>query len=318
MSEISLKHTINRINSNEIDPVYSLFGNEAFLQHFFIDYISSKFLTENQSIAYMNLDDDKESLLLSELSSYSLFADKRIIVVRRIRKLSKNGKKELFDYIKFPNNNYCLILISETYDFKSALQKDLEKNTISIDVRVPFENKIKEWVIYYIKTKKYNINQEMVNDLVDKYGDSISHVINEIENLHLFGVEKSGYFQDSNKTYFLWQLQDAIGKKEAHKSLNIAKSLLNNGISLVQIISNLSNLFSQLLYKGNNHEKFKYTGLNKIITKNLNYYGKRYSFSEIKNAILVLRNYDVIYKSSSTKDAILLDMIIVKICKGIS
>jgi len=318
MSEISLKHTINRINSNEIDPVYSLFGNEAFLQRFFIDYISSKFLMENQSIAYMNLDDDKESLLLSELSSYSLFADKKIIVVRRIRKLSKNGKKELFDYIKSPNNNYCLILISETYDFKSALQKDLGKNTISIDVRVPFENKIKEWVIYYIKTKKYNINQEMVNDLVDKYGDSISHVINEIENLHLFGFGKSGYFQDSNKTYFLWQLQDAIGKKEAHKSLNIAKSLLNNGISLVQIISNLSNLFSQLLYKGNNQEKFKYTGLNKIITKNLKYYGKKYSFSEIKNAILVLRNYDVIYKSSSAKDTILLDMIIVKICKGIS
>ena len=76
MSEISLKNTINRINSNEIDAVYSLFGNEAFLQNFFIEYISSKFLNKNESIIYVNLDDDKESLLLSELSSYSLFSEK--------------------------------------------------------------------------------------------------------------------------------------------------------------------------------------------------------------------------------------------------
>ena len=317
MSEISLKHTINRINSNEIDSVYSLFGNEAFLQSFFIDFISSKFLEKKQSITYINLDDDKEALLLSELSSYSLFNEKKIIVVRRIRKLSKSAREELFEYFEFPNNNYCLILISENYDFKNSFQKYLQKNTTSIDVRVPFAGKIKEWVIYYIKTKKYNISMEVVNDLVDKYGDSISHVINEIENLYLFGFEETGYSQESDKTYFLWQLQDAMGKKEAHKSLDIAKSLLDNGVSLVQIISNLSNLFSQLLYKNDNQGTFKYTGLNKIITKNLKYYGRKYSFSEIKNAMLVLRNYDVIYKSSSIKDSIILDMIIIKICKGI-
>ena len=124
MSEISLQHTINRINSNEIEPIYSLFGNEAFLQNLFINHISSKFLEKNESITYINLDDDKESALLSELSSYSLFTEKKIIVTRRIKKLSKNGKKELFDYIKSPNDNYCLILISETYDFKNSLQKN--------------------------------------------------------------------------------------------------------------------------------------------------------------------------------------------------
>jgi len=317
MSEINLKHVINRINSNEIEPVYSLFGNEAFLQDFFIDYLSSNFLSDEQSVLYINLDDDKESLLLSELSSYSLFAEKKIIVARRIKKMSKNGKAELFDYLTFPNNNYCLVLISETYDFKNSFQKDLEKISTTIDVRVPFENKIKEWVCYYVKTKKYDIETEKIDDLVDKYGDSISHVINEIENLNLFGPDTLGYSQKSDKTYSLWQLQDSLGKKEANKSLNIAVSLLNNGVSLIQIISNLSNLFSQLLYN-NNQGKFYYTGLNKIITKNLNYYKKSYSFSEIKNAILVLRNYDIIYKSSSIKDTVLLNLIIVKICKGIS
>ena len=317
MPEISLKHTINRINSNEIGPIYSLFGSEAFLQKFFIDHISAKFLDKNQSIIYINLDDDKESLLLSELSSYSLFNEKKILIVRRIKKLSKNGKNELFDYIKSPNTNYCLILISETYDFKNSFQKELEKVSTIIDVRVPFENKIKEWIIYYIKTKKYNFDSIIINDLIDKYGDSISHVINEIENLHLFGTDDR-YYQKSDKTYFLWQLQDSIGNRDVSKSLVIANSLLNNGISLIQIITNLSNLFFQLLYKQKKRESFPYTGLNKIITKNLNYYNKKYSFSEIKSAIIVLRNYDIIYKSSSVKDLILLNIIIAKICQGIN
>ena len=85
--------------------------------------------------------------------------------------------------------NYCLILISETHDFKNTFQKQLEKTSTSIDIRVPFDNKIREWATYYVKTKKYNINSEIINDLVDKYGDSISHVVNEIENLYLFGLD---------------------------------------------------------------------------------------------------------------------------------
>jgi len=318
MATINFKHIINRINSNEIDAIYSLFGNEAFLQRFFIDHISAKFSSKNQLIIYINLDDDKESLLLSELSSYSLFAEKKLIIVRRIKKLSKNGKKELFDYIKSPNNNYCVILISETYDFKNSLQKELGKVSTCIDVRVPFDNKIREWATYYIKTKKYNINSETIIDLVDKYGDSISHVVNEIENLYLFGLDSPGYYKKSEKTYSLWQLQDAIGKKDISNSLVIGNSLLNNGISLVQVITGLSNLFFQLLYKDNNSNTFKYTGLNKIITNNLTYYNKKYSLSEVENAILVLRNYDIIFKSSSIKDSTILNIIITKIYSGIN
>ena len=318
MAEVNLKHTINRINSNEIEPIYSLFGNEAFLQKFFIDYISSKFLNKNESITYLNLDDDKESLLLSELSSYSLFNEKKVIIVRRIKKLSKNAKKELFDYIQSPNNYYCLILISEKYDFKNSFQKELEKICTTIDVRVPFENKIKEWVTYYVKTKKYKIDSTTINDLINKYGDSISHVINEIENLYLFGINDIGYHIKLEKTYFLWQLQDSIGKRHISDSLVIGNSLLDNGVSLIQIITNLSNLFFQLLYREKKSNSFKYTGLNKIITKNINYYNKQYSSCEIKNAILILRNYDIICKSSSVKDSIILNIIITKLCRGIN
>ena len=187
MAEVKLKHAINRIKSNKIEPIYSLFGNEAFLQKFFIDYISPKFLNNNESITYINLDDDKESKFLSELGEYSLFSEKKLIIVRRIKRITKTGKKELVDYINSPNKNYCIILISEKYDFKNSLQKQLEKSTTSIDVRVPFENKIKEWVTYYIKLKKYNVEQHIIDDLIDKYGDSISHVVNQLENLSLYG-----------------------------------------------------------------------------------------------------------------------------------
>ena len=51
--------------------------------------------------------------------------------------------------------------------------------------------------------------------------------------------------------------------------------------------------WSKKLYPKTPKGGFKYTGLNKIITKNLGYYNKKYSSSEIQNAILVLRNYDL-------------------------
>ena len=111
--------------------------------------------------------------------------------------------------------------------------------------------------------------------------------------------------------------ESTVGKKNISDSLIIGNSLLDNGVSLIQIINNLSNLFFQLLYREKKTNSFKYTGLNKIITKNINYYNKKYSMDEIKNAILILRNYDIIYKSSTIKDSIILNIVMTKICKGI-
>ena len=320
----SIGQLIKRIHSNEIAPAYSLFGNESFLQDFFIQELNTYFLGDSGTKKHISLDDDKQDQLLADLSAFSLFSERELLVVRQIKKLSLNARKELGDYLKNPNLDTCLVLISEVYDDRNALQKLLKSNTISVDMRVPFPSKMKEWVRFIVKSKKYKINDGTISNLIDLYGDSIAHVVNEIEKITLMvGTET---VIDDNiietqlsavREYHIWQLQDAIGSKDTEKSIPIVKSLIENGTGIPQLIINFTNLFQQLLwYSMGLRQTTGYTGLNKIISGNLNKYSRNFDQHEIESALLVLRKSDMLTKSTSLSPLSLIEPVIINICEG--
>ena len=57
---------------------------------------------------------------------------------------------------------------------------------------------------------------------------------------------------------------------------------------------------------------------NKIILKNLNTYGKKFSIDEILYSIKILRNCDLISKTTSMNERYLVHSIIVDICEGVN
>ena len=89
----SIGQLIKRIHSNEISPAYSLFGNESFLQDFFIQELTTYFLGDSGTKKHISLDDDKQDQLLADLSAFSLFSERKLLVVRQIKKLSLNARK---------------------------------------------------------------------------------------------------------------------------------------------------------------------------------------------------------------------------------
>ena len=321
----SIGQLIKRIHSNEIAPAYSLFGNESFLQDFFIQELATFFLCDSGIKKHISLDDDKQDQLLADLSAFSLFSERELIVVRQIKKLTTNARKELLDYLKSPNPDTCLVLIAEEYDNRNTLQKSLKSETILVDVRVPFPYKMKEWVSFIVKSKKYKINDGTISNLIDLYGDSIAHVVNEIEKITLM-VGTQTLIDDSiveaqlsaGREYHIWQLQDAIGSKDTEKSIFMVKSLIENGTGIPQLIINFTNLFQQLLWHSMGvRQSTEYTGLNKIISGNLNNYSRNFHQYEIESALLVLRKSDMLTKSTSLSPLSLIEPVIINICEGI-
>jgi len=321
----SIGQLIKRIHSNEISPVYSLFGNDSFLQDFFIQELVTYFLGDSGTKRHISLDDDREAQLLADLSAFSLFSERKLLVVRQIKKLSVNARKELVDYFKNPNCDTCLVLIAEDYDDRNSIQKLLKIHTLSVDVRVPFPSKMKKWIIFIIKSRGYNINDGTISNLIDLYGDSIAHVINEIEKITLMVGSKTKIDDtiietqlSAGREYHIWQLQDAIGCKNTGKSISIVKSLIENGTGIPQLVINFTNLFQQLLwYSMGVQESTGYTGLNKIISGNLNKYSRNFDQCEIEHALLVLRKSDMLTKSTSLSQLSLIEPVILNICEGI-
>jgi len=323
--KITSGQIIRRIRAGEISPVYTLCGGDPFLEDYIITELRNAFLNESGNKLHFSMDLDPSILLLRELSFISLFEEKRIIIVREIKKFrSDRDRKELMQYIKTPNNDTVLILISEEYDMRNSFLKQLAELSEFMDSRPPFEDEMKKWVRFILKNKQIQITESALGEYIQLYGDSIAHVINEAEKMALtlgegqeINNENSNQLGGNDRLYHLWNLQDSLGRKDLESSLTIIGSLLNNGTTITGIIVSIVFFYQQLLWKkmGRTHP-VGYTGINKIITSKIKHYDKRYTHNELIELMQELRKLDVLSKTTSLKDVSLLYPLMVKICQG--
>jgi len=323
--KITKGQVIRRIWAGEISPVYTLFGGDPFLEDYLISELRIAFLKGSSPKIHFSLDQDSPDLLFNELSSISLFEEKKMIIVREIKKLKNyGGRKELIKYFGSPNNNTILVLISEAYDMNNSFLKQISELSTFVDLRPPFENEMKKWVRYILNSKNIEISESALDEYIHLYGDSIAHVINEIEKMAL-NLGEGQKINDSNmsqldgydRIFHLWNLQDSLGNKDLKYALNIVESLLNNGTKITGILMSMVFLFQQMLWKKMGRSNpIGFTGINKIITSKLQYYDQLYTHTELIELLQELRKFDIISKSTSLKDISLLQPIMVKICKG--
>ena len=317
---------IRTIRAKKISSSYFLLGGEPFLEDCLIDELFNFFIGQHISKIHFSMDQDSFEDLLKELSSISLFQDKRIVVVRELKKIrSEKNRKEIIKYLDSPNLNIILILISDEYDIKNTFLNKISKFSKTVDVRTPFEREMKKWILFYLKKKKIKISNDVLDKYIEIYGDYISHVINEIRNTSIIlGADKE-INEDSihqlevyDRIFPLWSIQDSLGSKNLSLSLEILNSFLINGTKITVITINLVNLFKQiLLCKMGKVELIGYTGINKIIAKKLKIYEKRFSFNELAQILQELKTIDLLSKTVSINHQLLLEKFFVKICKGL-
>ncbi|MBC8213151.1 MAG: DNA polymerase III subunit delta [Candidatus Marinimicrobia bacterium] len=321
----SLGQIIRRVHSNELASVYCIFGNDAFLQDYFINEVSNKFLNGKGVKLHFTMDDDSESHLFGELATFSLFEEKRVFIIRQPKKISQRFRDELLEYLDNPKSCNLLLLISEEFDLKNAFLRNLSNKSTLVNVRAPFENEFKQWVNYFASKRNIKIAPDALNLLLELHGDSIANVFNEMEKISLvidentiIDVATINKISGLQREYHLWQLQESMGKKDLNMSIRIFSSLNENGVKLPQIIIGLSNLYQQMIWKIMGNDKSSgWTGLNAIITRELGNFQRNYNPKEIMDALRNLRKADLLTKTTSLSEVKILQPIIIKICKGI-
>ena len=319
--EFSVGKAIRSINEEGLKSAYFLRGDDFYLQNFFTKFVNKKF-DSSVKVKHIDLSDNNDvELLFNDLSSMSLFSSKNIFSIRNFSKLSKNNKDQLLSYFLNPSDDNVLIFILDDFLLKNKFLKDLHSKCIKVDTNTPFfNNKIRDWVKYYMQINKINLDSYVIDDLINSYGDNIANVINEIEKLFLITRKRDIKIDDykssyKNRNLKVWNLMDSIGKKDLYTSINVFDSLIINGISVIPIVSNLFAFYFMILNSYDNISVNDYR-INKTIQSKVKVYKSQYNESEILNIIIELRNIDVLSKTTSLDTKLLFHPFIVKICKG--
>ena len=313
--------TLRRIMAREVASVYSFFGQDYYFQDLIIDGISSVILSDEGEKNNFIIGVDNEEDVLNSLNSNSLFSQKTVIVVKNSKKIKSKFQSEIIDYCKAPVFDKALIFIFDDPYASNKFIDELSSLSTCVDMRTPFPNKMKEWARYYSKKNNFNLSEVVINQLIDNYGDNINNVINEIDKLYLYSngkMEKINSIINSNiykKENQVWKLLDSIGKRNISSSIDIYTQLYNNNTPTIRILLNLLDLFKELINVKLKIKEGKFIR-NKIILKNLNSYGRNFSTEQILNAVTLLRDCDLIIKTTSMDEKQFFHSILVEVCEG--
>ncbi len=251
---LSISDLQTSIGRGAVAPVYLFAGGEQFIADEAIGLLVDSVITAesrsfNLDIVYGSEVQSHEVLSIS--SAYPMIGDRRMVVVKEFDKLSK--PELLTEYINAPLDTTVLILVSEKPDFRKNPFRIFDDSSI-LNCAPLYENQIPAWITGRMSRLKKQIAPDAATALAGYVGTSLRQIANEIEKLDIYTADRNKIsLADVNavvgqsKAYNIFELQKAIGQKDAGTAIHIIERMIERGESPVMIISMLTRFFIGLL-----------------------------------------------------------------------
>lgn len=335
MPEVSFRDFQSRLERNLLSPVYLFHGEEDLLIEEGVDALIRKAVDPatrsfNLDIVYGSKTDAKSALAIA--SSFPMMSQRRVVVVKEFEKLAadETAKELLSAYLQRPLETTCLILIAPIPDFRRRPFTDLKKHAEVIECKPMYDNEIPAWILDRVRRQGKEIDLDAGQLLQAYAGNSLRAIQNEIEKLFLFiGDRKSISVEDvsqvvgATRGYTVFDLQNAIGRRDMKEAIRILERMLELGESHQLILVMLTRFFHQLWKVG--ELRSKRVSEREIATELRvpPFYVKQYlgfvtnfTAEHIEAGFKALLEADVELKSSSRDPHIVLDLLVYSLVRA--
>lgn len=317
-----------------IKPIYFLFGEDSYginsalteIKKTVEPLLSSDFDKETYYGSNSNLAD-----IITAAKTFPFGDGKKLIIVKNADEFKYSAKDETFiNYIKSPSDFSVLVFHyngkigrSDIEPFKSLIQKEFFYE--SAELR---SDSLLKWLIQYVEENNKSISRENAAFLIDIVGENRNLIESQLDKIFEYlGDSKEITFNSIEalatklKTYTIFNLIDAIDKKDNANALKIAHNLLDSSdMGIIGIIAMLNKHFSALLRieelemsNMSKEEKAKVTGTHPFYYQGLVNAARLYGRQKICDALESIYNADVQLKSSSLDEKTVLTILIAEI-----
>ena len=321
------------LEKKNYSPIYYLYGEEPFFIDVISDYIERNVLSDdekafNQQIVYGK--DITIDALIHYAREYPMMAERRVIIVKEAKELNRTIAN-LEPYVKNPSPTTLLVICYKygKIDGKTKLAKELNKY-VSLESKKLYESDTLKWITKYLKDNNYTITQVASQLLVSFLGTDLGRIANELNKLKIIlpkGTEITPSHIEENigisKDFNVFELQNAIGKKEFPKAMQIIKYFNENqkDNAMPMITENLYLYFKKLfIYSSSigkaDAELAREMGINPFFLKDYKVAAMNYPLKKISFCMEVIKQTDLKSKgveSGSISYYDLLKELIVKI-----
>ena len=256
---MNYKEIINSIKNKNLQPVYFLMGDEQY----YIDKLTEEFcinlLTPEQqefNLIILYGKDTTTEQIISEAKQFPFGSEKRVVIIKEGQQL-KNI--ELLDsYLENPQPSTVLVITykGKSIDKRKKFGKNLAKKCTVFESKKLYEDKIPSWILSYINEHGYKIDNSTTALLAEYLGADLSKITNELTKLMLVAKKEKQITKKLieehigiSKDYNVFELQNALGKKNVLKSNQIINHFSENTKNhhIIPIISGLFSFFQKVI-----------------------------------------------------------------------
>ena len=294
-------------------PIYFLSGEEPYFIDKISKFIENTVLTEsekdfNQVIVYGR--DTSIVEIVSLAKEYPVFGNYRLVIVREAQNLKNIEQNELLkSYLKNPAKSTILVFDYKykKVDGRTGFAKQLGKSGVYFQSKKLWDYQVPDWIVGAMRQKGYRISQPTSIVLAENLGNDLSKIENELNKLEInvqTGTEITPELIEEHigisKDYNIFELQNALGKKDVEKANRIINYFGSNPKEnpAIKVISILFSFYKKIfLYhflkdKSDNNVAAQLS-VNRFFVKDYRLAAANYSTQKLRNVFSVLREYDL-------------------------
>ena len=236
MSSIDdLRKAMAELREGKFRPVYLLHGEETFFIDRLADAIEQEALQDherdfNQSILYAG--DTDADRVRDTCLRYPMMAERQLVIVRELQNWRIDAIEKLGPYFEKPTPTTVLVLTHKhkKVDGRRSVIKTVQKGggMVFLSEKVK-EDKLPELLVGIAKKQKRKLGPAEAQLLAAHLGSDLALAVKEVEKLCLvteengtIGADTIQRFVGISKDYNIFELQDAIGRRDGPKAQRIA------------------------------------------------------------------------------------------------
>ncbi len=305
------------IDEKRYAPVYLLEGEEPYFIQAIAERLENEVLTEGEKGFNCTIFYGKETNMVDVVNAarrYPMMSEYQLVFVREAQQISQQIKymDPLMPYLENPQPQTILVIQhpGRKINRTTRIGKAFKKHEVLTSDKL-YENQVMPWLHQLLKEKGLNADNKAIELLVTNSGTNLTRIVNvlnqvavNVEEGQSISGDEVASFLGIHKEYNIFALQDAIGRKDAVKSMeivqHIGEDLKANPFPVILI--NLFNYFKRVyhvhfLQQGNVYKLSGDLGVNPRAAEGYVNATRQYNKAKLDQIFDVLAEFDRRFKS---------------------
>jgi len=321
---------VSKIEQDQLSPVYLLIGEE-FQRDEALSLLLDKILgpsARDFNLDVFHADEVDPGHVLQAACSLPLMGTRRVVVLKECNRFPEETLGALVDSVSKPKSSTIAILTAQKVKLtKGGVFKKLQKAGYVVEFRPLYQNQIPGWIRRQVMKKGKRISSDATYLLLESCGTDLRSLANEIDKLLVFVGERPcitlddvGAVVGTSKLNNVFELTDAIGRRQKGKALSVLDRMLETGEGATRIIMAIARHLRIMLKlkelqktTSSREELIEKTKVHPYFFNEFLAQASNFSVEALKHGLNTLLEADNRLKSRSTNQRILMELLVWKL-----